>query len=112
MPLARSRNTPEPTWVSRVEDALRAADDFMSFAELAAATSANTNRLTAALHHLRKYRAVDSIDSGGRLYWFATPNTDTRCRRVELRRPEEPGTRRRASKARRAPLIVTTHQEP
>jgi len=91
----RSRTTPEPTWTSRVEEALRTADDFMSFADLVQATGCTYNRLAAALHHLRRYRAIDSIESGGRLYWSTTPDTDTRCRHVEMRRPEEPGTRRR-----------------
>ena len=88
------RNPPEPTWVSRVEDALRAADDFLPLGELMQLTGASYNRATAALHHLRRCHAADSVESGGRLYWFATPHTDTRARHVELRRPEDPGTRR------------------
>lgn len=38
------------------------------------------NRTTAALHHLHKYRAVDFIEVKGRLWWFATPQTDARSR--------------------------------
>lgn len=91
----RSTNPPEPTWVSRVEDALRTADDFLSLTEVMARSGATHNRATAALHSLRGYRAVDSVESGGRLYWFATPGDDARCRHVATRRPEEPGTRRR-----------------
>jgi len=95
MNTTRTHNPPEPTWTSRVEEAFARADDFLSFADLLLATGCTHNRLTAALHHLRKCRAIDSIESGGRLYWFATPDTDSRCWHVESRRPEEPGTRRR-----------------
>ena len=105
MSTPRSRNAPEPTWVSQVEEALARADDFMSFADLLQAVGAGCthNRLTAALHSLRKYKAADSVESGGKLYWFSTPDTDTRVRHYDMRRPEEPGTRRRRSKTHAQP---------
>lgn len=97
----RTTNPPRPTWTFLVEEALRAADDFVGAPELAARTGGNTNQVSAALHALCRYRAVDCVsDAAGRLFWFATPDTDTRVRRCEERRPEEPGTRRRGPKPR------------
>lgn len=100
--MTRARNPKAPTWTSLVEEALRKADDFMGAEALRAATGANPHQLSAALHHLHKRRAVDSVESNGRLWWFATPETDTRLRVVEERRPEDPGTRRRRRR-RKAP---------
>lgn len=97
--MGRSRNPKAPTWTSLVEEALRKADDFMGAEALRAATGANPHQLSAALHHLHKRRAVDSVESNVRLWWFATPDTDTRLRVIEARRPEDPGTRRRSRKA-------------
>lgn len=97
--MARTRNPKAPTWTSLVEEALRKADDFMGAEALRAATGANPRQLSAALHHLRQRRAVDSVESSCRLWWFATPELDNRARVVEERRPEDPGTRRRGRKA-------------
>ena len=88
----------KPTWTYLVEQALKEADDFMSLAQLVEKTGAAYNQATAALSHLRKRRAVDSLESGGALWWFATPNTDNRSKTVEERVPEEPGSRRRGMK--------------
>lgn len=96
--MGRTKNPPKPTWTWLTYQALLAADDFMSLQQLLEVTKASVNQLTAALHSLKMYRAVDSVESGGRLYWFATPLTDRRSRQLEERRTEDPGTRRRASK--------------
>jgi hypothetical protein len=97
----RTRNAPQPTWTSLVEEALRTADDFLGAPELVARTGGNTNQISAALHGLLRYRAVDCVsDAAGRLFWFATPQTDTRTKRCDVRRPEDPGTRRRGPKRR------------
>lgn len=45
----RNCNPPEPTWVSRVEDALRTADDFLSVGEIVQRIQGSSNRVTAAL---------------------------------------------------------------
>lgn len=84
-----------------VEQALRASDDFVTGQDLIERTGLSYNRVTASLHHLRKYRAADCLDSGGRLFWYATPDSDTRSRKVEERTPEskprkprKPGSRK------------------
>lgn len=96
--MGRTKNPPKPTWTGLTYQALLTADDFMSLQQLLEVTKASVNQLTAALHSLKTYQAVDSVESGGRLYWFATPLTDKRSRQLEERRPEDPGTRRRMSK--------------
>lgn len=88
-----------PTWTSLVEQALIEADDFMSLDQIEMAIGASLNQATAALHHLQHHRAVDAVEGGGRLWWFATPADDNRLRKVHERVPEEPGTRKRRRKA-------------
>jgi hypothetical protein len=84
----------KPTWTSLICDALIQADDFMSVPILMVATKANFGQTTAALHHLAKCKAVESVIGGdGKLWWFATPSCDCRNRVVEERVPEEPGSR-------------------
>jgi chromosome segregation and condensation protein ScpB len=91
----KPRGDKRPTWTSLVEAALVTADDFMSVEQLMAVTGGTVNQVTAALHHLQLHHAAEVVEGGGRLWWFATPSTDTRSRVVEERRPEKPGTRRR-----------------
>jgi hypothetical protein len=85
----------KPTWTSLVLDVLVRADDFMSTAQVMAATGANIDQTTAALHHLSKCKAVESVVGGdGNLWWFATPDHDCRLRTVEERarlRSQAPG---------------------
>jgi hypothetical protein len=92
----------EPTATGLVFDALRAADDFLTLPALRVATGLDTNHVSAALCHLRKYRAVAAIAEGS-LWWYATPEDDTRLRRVEERtperRPRSPRRRRAAARA-------------
>lgn len=83
----------KPTWTSLILDTLVQSDDFMSVPQLMAATGANSGQATAALHHLFKFKAVESVASGGNLWWFATPELDQRMFILEERVPEEPGTR-------------------
>ena len=40
------------------------------------------NQLTAALVHLRRHHAVDAIEAEGALWFYSTPATDTRTKRV------------------------------
>ena len=84
----------QPTWTSLIFDALVQAGDFMSAQMLMVATKANVGQTTAALHHLAKCKAVESVVGGdGNLWWFATPSCDCRSRTVEERVPEPPGNR-------------------
>lgn len=64
----------DPTWTSLVLGALRKQDDFMDNAMLRAITGGNSNQVSAALIHLRKFRAVDVVvNPDGRGWWFALP---------------------------------------
>lgn len=88
-----------PTWTSLVFEALVRANDFASVPMLMAATRGTVNQVTAALSHLAKRHAVESVvGPDGKLWWFATPDYDDRIRVVEERVPEEPGNRRRGAK--------------
>jgi hypothetical protein len=78
----------ETTSTCRVMDALVRADDFMTSRQLQAALGLNCNRVSAALFHLRKYKAAEAMEADGTLWWFATPDADTRTRVVEERTPE------------------------
>lgn len=73
-------------------------DDFATAKQIQQATGVSGNRVGAALHELRKYKAVGVEDVQGTLYWYATPDSDTRMRTVLERVPEEPGSRKRKSK--------------
>lgn len=94
--MKRNRNDRRPTWTSLVLDALVQADDFLNLTEIMARTGASMTRATAALHHLCKSRAIESVVGGDeKLWWFATPEQDSRLRHVDERVPEEPGSRRK-----------------
>lgn len=90
-----------PTWTHLVLDRLITADDFMTAKQLQLAVgSQNLDQITAALAHLREHRAVDSTQSGGHLWWFATPDGDNRTRQVHERVEEPKGNRGRVKRVR------------
>lgn len=90
----------KPTWTSLVEKALVESDDFMNMEQIVAATRASINQVSAALSHLAKRKAVEPVVGGNdKLWWFATPDTDDRSKKVEQRVPEEKGTRNRRKRA-------------
>jgi hypothetical protein len=91
-----------PTWTSLILEELVRADDFLSLGDLIARTGATHNQTTASIHNLSKFRAIESVVGGdGSLWWFATPDQDTRQHTHEERVREEPGTRcRKRSKPR------------
>lgn len=93
-----------PTWTSQVLRALQHADDFMDRDHLLEAVKGITrDQLSAALIHLKGFKAVDAVESEGRLWWCATGG-DERTRVHEERAPEPPGNRtRKAAIARRKP---------
>jgi hypothetical protein len=92
-----SRKGKEPTDVSRVEEYMRFRDDFVSMAELKAATGLDSNHVSACLYHLKKFKAADSVESLGSLWWFLT-GTDLRSKIVEERVREEKPRRTRRMK--------------
>lgn len=90
------------TTTSKVEAALMIATargDFLSQAMLERITGDTTNQISAALHSLREYRAVDVvIEVDGAGWWFATPDTDQRIRTTAQisEHTKKPGRKRRA----------------
>jgi len=76
------------TTTTLVTEALVRADDFMSASQLVEATGRSTNRVTAALHHLKVHKAIQAMEVGGQLYWYATPSDDDRHRVVEEKAEE------------------------
>jgi hypothetical protein len=90
----RKTEDKRPTWVHLIYEALVKSDDFVQLSALRQLTGASINQATAALHHLAAHKAAASMVSDGRLWWYATPDTDTRIRTTDERVPEEPGTRR------------------
>lgn len=79
----------EPTKCSLVEEALRRADDFLTCQQVAALAGVTTHQAGSSLIHLRNRKAAESVESQGKLFWMATPQSDDRVRVVEERRPEE-----------------------
>jgi len=77
-----------PTWTHLVEEHLRTADDFLPTEALVKATGGSINQVTAALHHLQKYRVIDCVTSPDGLHWFFR-GEDSRCRSLEERTPED-----------------------
>jgi len=91
----------EPTLTKVVLDALIAHDDFMRLDTLVEATKLGRHAVQSTLLYLRKHKAIDSVESGGHLYWFPTPKYDQRSKQYAERAPE---AKQRAYKGRtRAP---------
>lgn len=94
----------EITATTRVLEALVRADDFCTARQLQQELALDCNHVSAALHHLRKYKAVDCLEGEigggyGTLWWFATPERDCRSRVVHERTPEpRPRKPRRAAR--------------
>ncbi len=100
MPASRSANV-ETSYTKKVFDFLCTHDDFIRMKDIATATKLELRQLRQTLPWLRKCKAIDSVESGGELFWYATPDTDTRRYRIdEHRREDEP---RHARKARKHP---------
>lgn len=78
-----------PTHTSLVLEALKNADDFMSYDMLIAAGCGNKNQVAAACSHLRSRNAVwVEIDPTGKAWWAASPETDNRSYKHDERTPE------------------------
>lgn len=91
--------TQKPTLISRIEEALAKADDFMTSKMIAEVTGIHSSRVRNILSNMRVYyKAFDCVEQDKALWWFATPETDTRTKHIDLRVPEGPGARGGASK--------------
>lgn len=78
----------ETTATSLVLGALVRADDFRTGRQLVEETGQSPARVSAALYSLLKHKAVELVEAPDNLWWFATPESDTRVRVVEERTPE------------------------
>lgn len=92
----------EVTTTHLVLEALMRADDFRTQQQLCAEIGRDCNHVSAALYMLRGYCAVQVMEVDGKLFWFATPEDDTRSRRhverapeLRPRKPRKTGPRRR-----------------
>lgn len=97
------RKHKEPTATHEVEEALRAADDMLTPAELARRTGKNMNQVWAALSSLQHYKVVDFIanSKGDRTHWYALPaEMDTRISKRKERVPEVNKRKPRKQKAK------------
>lgn len=95
------------TDTSRVMRALLAADDFLTAHELQRRLLLDCNHVSAALYHLRKYKAADFVEAPEALWWFATPESDTRQRKVHERTAAVTKRKRRKTAGKpRPPLRV------
>jgi len=99
MPASRSAPV-ETSYTKRITDALAAADDFVPLSGLVDITRLPATKLRGALHWLKKSKAINSLDSDGRLYWYLTPDADQRLRVIEEHRRED---EKRTTRKRRAP---------
>lgn len=93
------RKLKQRTSTSIVAEYLARVDDYVTLAQVKRDTRLDTNHASAALYHLKKFRAAECFESGGVLWWFATPQTDTRTKTLAERTPEaRPRRQRRAAK--------------
>lgn len=92
----------EPTAVSIVFDALIRADDFLTGRHLQKMTNLSSNRVSAALYNLLKYKAANYIEAEKKLWWYPTPETDTRSRVIPEKVPETKPRKPRKRKAKTA----------
>lgn len=89
------------TYTARVLAYLVEVDDVRTADQIAAETSVERPRVSAALHHLFKYYAVDAIADGVEVWWFATPGEDRRTYVCTCREEERPRSTRRTGSHRR-----------
>ena len=78
-----------PTDVSVVLAFLVGLDDFANKKMILEATGLTDNRIRPAIYHLAKHKVIDCVVvNEDELWWFATPERDTRIR-TKLETPEE-----------------------
>lgn len=92
------RKLKQTTSTTIVEGYLTKANDYVTAAQVRAHTHLDANHVSAALYHLKKFRAAECFESGGTLWWFATPQTDTRTKTITERTPESKPRRSRKTK--------------
>lgn len=89
-----------PPITFQVQEALRAADEFLTFDEICYATKCSHNQVSAALYHLCKFKVVEAVPQAEELFYFLT-GEDNRVRYLELRAKEEQPRNRRKTNVRK-----------
>lgn len=97
--MTRSKLAQEETMVHKVFDALTSADDFMDKGALRVATGLPWKNIQESLRHLKSYTAVGAMEVEGRLWWLATPESDTRTKTFDLMAPKDGPKRSHFTKA-------------
>ena len=93
-----------PTCTFTVENMLRELDDFATREDIIALTGESPNRVSAALHHLRKYKVIDVIiQPDGRGWWFVLPEISDQ--RSVVKEEITPETRPRKPRRARKPVV-------
>jgi len=107
MPASKSANV-EPSCTSKVMSVLKQYDDFLDVSSITVLTGLKKQNVLSSLWWLQKIKAVESVNSGGVPFWFATPDTDMRSRTIDERKKEDEP--RKAKRSR--PAIVTPPPVP
>lgn len=94
--IVHNRKQARPTHVALTERALKEGDDFLTVWNLRDRTKLEGQKILVSLHHLFEHRAAAMLVDQGVTYWYGTPETDNRVKVILERKPEEPGSRRKA----------------
>lgn len=78
----------EPTSTSIVEQAMKNIDDFVTGQKLQEVTGLDSCHVSAALYCFKHYHAAECLEENGKLWWFLTPESDQRVKKVAERTPE------------------------
>lgn len=79
----------ETSTTTLVLEHLKRVDDFQNLDQICDTVRVSVDKalcrhkIQTALVHLRRFRAIDSMESDGRLWFFATPDTDMRTYTVD-----------------------------
>lgn len=87
--MQKNRKQKEPTLCIRVEAVLEFANDFLTANDVAKGAGITPHQAMSSLIYLRNWHAVESVESNGRLFWFATKEYDRRVKIVEQRAVED-----------------------
>lgn len=83
-----------PTYSSQVIELLVAADDALRCVDIAQRLGLSTRLISGVLHTLYRYRVLDIIEGRDDIWWYATPENDTRTRvRKEVAEFSKPNVR-------------------
>lgn len=88
-----NRREAKPTYVARVEVALKEGDDFLTVEDVKARTKLDGKHVLESLHHLYRHKAAVMLSDCGVTYWYSTADQDTRTKVIPERKLEEPGSR-------------------